>query len=411
MNTWLNERGLPRLLHSEWVAGLSEVSLIAAAFVLSSWYWSVSEHIVHLTIFFLVLALWIERKPVFSKELRFVLPAASFTLFLLWLSASVAWSGAFHQSLSYALLVVLTGATAVMLGMIVGLKRVMQGLLSGVAFLSLHGLISPGPAGAGLFSNRSELAMPLGVGLLAATLLIESRFIRSVLPVLLTAYLAWAVWAVDILTTVIAVIGAFMVLVPIFHMRKFESKKRVPVGGAYLFAAIGAVVLLWSYRAPLLALVGEDSTMSLRTVIWAYYWEAVTWRPVIGPGWGNSYGWNPIERDRLQQVVEFFPAHNGFIDTALMLGIIGLGLLFATIASVFFGGLSRVASGQQHFRNSFIPALMAYLSLNDMMATSLPKFIGVYLVGLMVGLLLRDSSDAQRGGIDSSASRGAAVPG
>ena len=395
---------LSRLFPPARTAGASEVALIAAAFVLYSWYWPVSEHIVHLIIFFLVLSLWIERKSTLSRQLSFILPAAFFFLFLAWLFLSVMWSGAFHQSLSYALLVVLTGATAVMLGMIVGLERVLKGIVGGVLFLQFHGIVSPdgdnqreGDYSWGLFSNPSELSVLLGIGLLATVFLFRSKIVANLLTGAIVAYLGWSLWTIQILTGTVSVVVALLVLIPVLHVRRVQHKFRLPLIGGYLFAGIAAIALFWFNRGPLLALVGEDSTMSLRTVIWAYYWEAVMWRPVIGPGWGNSYGWHPIERDRLQQVSEFFPAHNGFIDTALMLGLVGLGLLVATLVALFFAGISRVVAGEFPLRHSFIPVLVVYLSLNDMMATSLPKFIGIFLLGLMSGLLLRDPTGDSAG--------------
>jgi len=387
---------LRSLLFSGLIARVSEVALIAAVFVLSSWYWPASEHISHLVIFFLVLLLWIERKPAWSVQLRFMVPTVFFLFFLAWLFLSVAWSGAIHQSLSYALLVVLTGATAVMVGAIVGIERAIQGIVVGVLFLQLHGFVSPdgdnqdGGRYSWGFSNPSELSVLLGAGFIASVFLMGSKTTQNLLAGVLVIYLGWSVWNIGILTGVVAVVVGLMSMVPVLHARRVRMQFRWSVIGGYLLAGTGAIAVFWSNRGPLLALVGEDSTMSLRTVIWDYYWEAVMWRPVIGPGWGNSYGWNPIERDRLQQVSEFFPAHNGFIDTALMLGLVGLGLLVATLVALFFAGISRVVIEEFPLRHSFVPVLVVYLSLNDMMATSLPKFVGIFLMGLMSGLLLRD---------------------
>ena len=114
------------------------------------------------------------------------------------------------------------------------------------------------------------------------------------------------------------------------------------------------------------------------------------WRPLLGAGWGNSVGWPPLERDRVQQVREFFPAHNGFIDAGLMLGGIGLLLLLAVLVSQLAGGMSALLFGGASFRYAFVPMLVVYLILNDLMATSLPKFIGILLMGLMAGVLLTE---------------------
>lgn len=325
---------------------------------------------------------------------------------------SVIWSGAIHQSASYALLIVLVGATGVILGSLFGLRRVLQGVVAGTLFLQLHGFTVPDEFGRyaweggyqwGLFSNPSELSVLLGVGFLAATFLAPSKVNRNPAGWVVAVYLAWAIWFTHpILTTVIAAPAALGLLAPLLHARRVSQKRRWQVLGGYFLLGIGAMVAFWSNRGVLLGLVGEDETLSLRTVIWAYYWEAVGWRPLFGAGWGNSYGWNPIEQDRLQQVVEFFPAHNGFIDTALMLGLVGLALIVGTLVSLFYAGVSHVVVRRKSLRHAFIPVLAVYLSLNDMMATSLPKFIGIFLVGIMVGLVLREDTKRYDESNDSS---------
>ena len=387
---------LRRLFLSTWIARGSEVAVIAGMFVLHSRYWPVSEHIVHLIIFFLVLSLWIERKPALSNQFKFLLPTAFLFLFLAWLLLSVAWSGSIHQSLAYAVLVVIAGVTSVMVGMTFGLERVIQGIVAGVLFLLIHGLVSPQLAGLpiGLFTNRSELSMPLGVGLLAVVFLFQRGIFRNLIVGALTVYLGWAVWAVDILTTVVAVGVALLASIPIWHASRIRKTWRWQVILGYLGAVGAAIGLFWTNRASLLGLVGEDASLSGRTPIWGWYGEAFMWRPFFGAGWGNSVGWPPLERDRINQVSEFFLAHNGFIDTGLMLGGIGVLLLLGVLISQFAGGVAALLAPGVSFRYSFIPMLVVYLILNDLMATSLPRSIGIFLMGLVAGVMLTGFTDS-----------------
>lgn len=397
MKTGALSNRLSRLFSLSWIAGSSEIALIAAVFVLHSRYWAVGEHIVHLVIFFLVLSLWLERKPALANQFKFFLPTAFFVLFLGWLLLSVSWSGSIHQSLSYAGLVVIAGVTAVMLGMIVGLDRVIRGIVAGVLFLLVHGLGSPpihtGILGLGLFSNKSELSMPLGVGLLAVVFLFQKGIFQNLFVGALTVYFVWAVWAVDILTTVVAVGVVLLASIPIWHARRIRKNLRWPLILGYLGAAAAAIALCWTNRASLLGLVGLDATFSGRTPIWGWYGEAFMWRPLLGAGWGNSVGFPPLERGRIQQVSEFFPAHNGFIDTGLMLGGIGVLILVGVLISQFAGGLAALLAPSLSFHYSFIPMLVVYLILNDLMATSLPRSIGIFLMGLVAGVMLTGFTD------------------
>jgi hypothetical protein len=94
-----------------------------------------------------------------------------------------------------------------------------------------------------------------------------------------------------------------------------------------------------------------------------------------------------------------------------MLGLVGLGLLVATLVALFYAGISRVVIEGFPLRHAFVPVLVIYLSLNDMMATSLPKFIGIFLMGLMAGLLLRDPTDTASERGFSEQSEGVRKPG
>jgi hypothetical protein len=63
--------------------------------------------------------------------------------------------------------------------------------------------------------------------------------------------------------------------------------------------------------------------------------------------------------------------------------------MIATLVALFFAGGKLAIDKTYSASYVFIPALITYLTLNDLMATSLPRLIGLSLVGLMVGMDFR----------------------
>ena len=144
-------------------------------------------------------------------------------------------------------------------------------------------------------------------------------------------------------------------------------------------------------REPLLRPLGEAPDLSGRTIIWDWYFEAFLWEPLVGIGWGNTYNW-PLTPGDTYPTGQYFIAHNGFLDVGLVTGAIGVALIVATLALVFLRGASHAMNPANPALYVFVPALIAYVVVNDIMATSLPRYIGVFLVGVLVGLVTRESA-------------------
>lgn len=75
-----------------------------------------------------------------------------------------------------------------------------------------------------------------------------------------------------------------------------------------------------------------DTTFTGRTDIWRFGFEALAARPITGYGfaafWGDAHTQPPAEAD-LQWATEAAHSHNGFLDTALTIGIPGVLLVIA----------------------------------------------------------------------------------
>jgi len=288
-----------------------------------------------------------------------LLPVGLYLTFLAWIMASTLWSGVFDLSLSYAVLAFLVGGTGTLLAYALPLRSTLLGISAGVGFIALNGALADGRefpniiSGPilGLFTNVSSLSLLLSLGLLAVAAL---------------------------------AVGAMML-----HVRWSSAGIKTILSWVYPSLALLSATLFWFFREPILRPLGEGPDLSGRVTLWDWYFEAFLWRPVIGGGWGNTVGWPPLDPDRLQPVKEFFPAHNGFIDIGLALGGVGALLMIASLVALFVAGAKLGMDKKYPTAYLFIPDMITYFTLNDLMATSLPRFIGLFLVGAMVGMVLK----------------------
>jgi len=105
----------------------------------------------------------------------------------------------------------------------------------------------------------------------------------------------------------------------------------VPVG------VVAAALILVSGR-PTLELLGRDPTMTGRTVLWEWGVQSILERPILG--WGfSAFFRSDIGEVASRYVPEFYDYkiahyHNSYIQTAVDLGIVGLGLLCVVLIYV-----------------------------------------------------------------------------
>lgn len=379
-----------------------QIGTVAFSFILFNQYWRVDEHVVFILILFATASGFFGSG--LSKSLKIGSTGALYLFvgFLSWIVLSVIWSPTPHLSLSYSLLVVLAGATAVVQGFLYGLRVLIAGIVVGVSVIGLHvasgevlnGATSLPFSGTGLYTNPSSLSFILGIGMIAAVFALTRNPATWVLVAGFGIIGSIWLWGLSILTAIFALLGAFSIGLALFHVRISPPQWNKVLGYGYASLVIFGGVLFWFFRGPIVRPFGEDASLGERLPLWAAYFEAVLWRPWLGSGWGSTVGWDfPLSQDDLTPVYEWFPAHNGYLDIALMLGFVGLFLFLGGLLSLYWESLNLAIARALSWRTAFVPVLLTYLMLNDVMATSFPKLIGVFLVGSMIGSTVRMRGD------------------
>jgi exopolysaccharide production protein ExoQ len=119
----------------------------------------------------------------------------------------------------------------------------------------------------------------------------------------------------------------------LFWLLWMQSRQKL--GGAFILVTVVVILFLYGLGVPfgartigsdILQLVGRDPTFTDRDQIWAELIPIAMQRPILGHGYGGF--WILATEN---QVTE---AHNGYLDVMLVLGVVGVFLVFAFVVSM-----------------------------------------------------------------------------
>ncbi len=192
-------------------------------------------------------------------------------------------------------------------------------------FVAPHLVIDPGRQFAlkGLSQNKNGFGFY--IGLTAATLLLipfkRLRWLRNLfIPV------AFGLLLLSRSMTSVASTALIIAMLPLFLIARFHPKQRV-VG--YLFLTLSVMVgciLLVSYSAFFLSLLGKDDTFTGRTDVWNQLLLAIHHHPYLGYGYGSF--WSGLSGESLDVTIAsgwIVPeAHNAYLELWIALGIPGI---------------------------------------------------------------------------------------
>ena len=401
------------------LVGILEVVLVAFFLVIASRYWSISEHVAFISLFAATALVAVTRGITGPLSVRRFLPLIAFALFIGWSVLSSSWSPSFHLSLGRVVTVGLVAAIGVSIGFALKPRTVAEGLVLGIFFLVAHATLvsgwhplraflphnalesTTGSAEPGLFTNINDMTYLLGVGLVASTLLALRSKSTALLVAPVVVLFLLSAFGIPQMTMFFALVAAVVVGLMFIHVRYSSDGRRKLLRVVYPAVVFLGGSLFWMFREPILRPLGEDPNLSGRTIIWDWYFEAFLWEPVIGIGWGNSYNW-PLTPGDTYPTGQYFEAHNGFIDIGLVTGGVGVVLIATTLVFVFLRGSSLAVHRAKSLSYLFVPTMLTYMVVSDIASTSLPRHIGVFLVGTMVGLVVSENTKSELGASSDS---------
>ncbi|TKT69337.1 O-antigen ligase family protein [Aquamicrobium sp. LC103] len=149
--------------------------------------------------------------------------------------------------------------------------------------------------------------------------------------------------------------GAIIVMIPAVAMallihfsRRFSKVQRICLGTLIGLGGTIGIILLSTYGdalfAGLLDYSGKDTTLTGRTDLWDFGKYIIGQHPVLGVGYQAFWvqGYNPAEglwADFGIQERRGFNFHNTYINNAVEIGVLGLGLQIAMLYGAFIGSI------------------------------------------------------------------------
>jgi exopolysaccharide production protein ExoQ len=165
--------------------------------------------------------------------------------------------------------------------------------------------------------------------------------------------------------------------------RAFVVKRFVGVYVVLAVAAIFAADAVFGMFDAVIGALGEDTTLTGRTELWDQLF-AMRINPVIGVGFESF--WMGERLEALERALRWTPneAHNGYLETYLNLGILGLAILLCLMIATYRKGrralLEVFESGRM--RLSFLAAVVVYNWTEASFRTLHIVSFGFYLIAL-----------------------------
>lgn len=181
-----------------------------------------------------------------------------------------------------------------------------------------------------------------------------------------------------------------LALMLFYRNYRWQGKRSVALGSLGVLIGGATLVMVLTNWVPLLTALGRDPTLTGRTYIWKVALYQLLDHPLFG--FGRSAFWSPDSpypraiSSYLSQSFRAPHAHNGFIDTALDVGLIGLTLFLICYVSGFIRALMR-AYGSKHPEHLWSLGFLTFLALNNMTESLILRLANIYWVLFIATLL------------------------
>lgn len=195
----------------------------------------------------------------------------------------------------------------------------------------------------GLFIHKNNLGQFMGFSilfLLYARPSSANRKWRAFLLLLATAFMFLSHSATPVLAVVLVVC-----LIGLFHLSRIRKRNNLPlwIGLAPFIVSLG--ILLIVIREFVLTSIGKDATLTGRLPIWSATLHVIADRLFFGYGYASFWETKNIYSLGIRTVIQWPGAphaHNGYIDTLVDLGLVGLSLFLCIYASSILKAARRL---------------------------------------------------------------------
>ena len=147
-------------------------------------------------------------------------------------------------------------------------------------------------------------------------------------------------WKSDGVTGMVAFICVQLTWVLALLFLKWGHRLRKNHWLAVAGLAVLGAAFLWMSKDSVLAIFGRSSSLTGRVPLWSVLSGFIAQKALLGYGYGEVF-WRAMRADVWASLARWRPsfAHNGFIEFALALGLVGLGLLLIIMLQTLILGL------------------------------------------------------------------------
>jgi exopolysaccharide production protein ExoQ len=177
------------------------------------------------------------------------------------------------------------------------------------------------------------------------------------------AFLAMIGWLLHVAQSSTSLVSMLVAIgVVLFLGLRFVRVERI---GIYLVAIVVTCVLaeaMFGIHDLVIGSLGKDSTLTGRTDIWQILlnWEI---NPVLGTGFESFWLGDRIKKlDALYPEIHLNEAHNGYLETYLNLGLLGLAITLGIVVATYAKGRKALINDFQfgRFRLAYLIAFVIY---------------------------------------------------
>jgi O-antigen ligase len=217
----------------------------------------------------------------------------------------------------------------------------------------------------GPFQQKNGLGRLMATGILATILGGLGR--NRILGVAGAGMASLVLLKTDSQTSLLALVIAIGLAAIVRWLRR-PDRRLAAVGSVLVLTSLSIPATLW-IGGPLGALdgVGRDATLTGRSELWSQVWSAIHHHQILGNGFGAFWRVSSSEVQHIWSRIgwESPHAHNGFLDTWLELGLIGVvaialclvRILASNLKAMMQGGADSAVAGM-HFVFFFFVILM-----------------------------------------------------
>ncbi len=322
---------------------------------------------------------------------------------------STLWSEAPATTLRTAIQYASTIVCAIIAARVLAVRTLALGGLVGATVVVLYSLavgryeydvLDGTYALVGAFASKNQLGFFVSIAILLGGFLLAARSSGLIVKGAAAGAIALAGYALvasQSATSVISLAGVGAVSAVVWLVSRIPPNRRIVVlaGGVALIAVAAFAALQMGAFSGLLAIFGKDATLTGRTYLWSEGIAAAAENPWLGKGYAAFWVHGSAHAERLWE--EFYIAsrtgfhfHNTYIEAAVELGLVGLGLLVVLLALLIGLVLRQLLRARASLATLLPVAVVALLLVRSMVEIDVftPYTVGTFLLYASFAILL-----------------------